>query len=931
MKESFKKINQRKYLFLLLILVFGAAFSEKGAADFADGDADADITTGNVTIAYSDPSGGTGLHLGIAGVSTGYIFGNDGIAIGLDQNKDQSTNGFWVYNDADPNNNVLFRVQEDGNVGIGETSPDSMLHIASSASGGANITLEDTSGGANRGGYLAGTWGGNGLFLDTLGADGHIYYGTNNGVTDHHHFYVDGTEVVSIDNGGNLGINVTNPLYPLQVHTEKDQNLMVRQSVEPVGGVLLQSVNDANSANQPMELRSSLFSFQVGNVGIGTSSPTNLFHILKTSGGSSNYVQIEDRQGAAYAAGINFSKIGASWYIGAGSWTGSTNYEIASDSIVRLMIENTTGNVGIGTTTPGSDLDIVTTSTSSYPLLVRGDIDNDGGYSGISFGFNDGANYQKARIHVEGTSGYVQPEMHFLLDNTGDSSDANIDDAVLSLLPSGNVGIGTTAPVTSLEIQGSARDSGDEAALGDQRTLIRLKDTTALAAGVGSGINFGGVYTSESDTTFWSGISGVKEDAVSGNYGGELIFQTRPHGGNMNTRMTIDSAGNVGIGTTLPEHPLEVIGADQTEGDATGAFVINSSAGDRLQFGVSSTNGYAWIRSAHPGVAFNDIILQPDGGNVGIRTESPDGLFVIEGSTANFTVETDGRTLTLGSPGAGDGILAAPENMDILIDSDNSQTTRNFYIYKDAVTGGNEIFTVQESGNVGIGTTAPTQKLNVVGGIVNISSTGNHLTLENPSGSESSVLYHHTDDSLYVYSSTASGGDKDIRLLTGGSAGTDTRIFIEGDNGNIGIGVNSPTHLLNVDGTSNFTGTMTVEGNFVGNGQFTGSSRTKKKDITSLDKNQEADILEQVKNLDLVSFRYKTQNENETPTLGVIAEESPEELLSQDKLSVNSVTYSTYALAGVKQLARENEILKQQIEELNERLNKLETQNSSNP
>ena len=102
----------------------------------------------------------------------------------------------------------------------------------------------------------------------------------------------------------------------------------------------------------------------------------------------------------------------------------------------------TSTGLGIGTSTIGSILDVVTTSNSDYPLLVRGDIDNDGGYTGIAFSYNGGSgasSYRKAGIHVQGTSGTIDPEMHFLINSDGGTANATIADAVLSLKQGGNI------------------------------------------------------------------------------------------------------------------------------------------------------------------------------------------------------------------------------------------------------------------------------------------------------------------------------------------------------------------------------------------------------------------------------------------------------------------------------------------------------------
>jgi len=123
-----------------------------------------------------------------------------------------------------------------------------------------------------------------------------------------------------------------------------------------------------------------------------------------------------------------------------------------------------TGNVGIGTTGPQSKLHIVQSGANTDPpgfgstnaLIYRNDgVANDlarllllGGTSGNSIiSFGDTTNYNMGRIEYQHTAGVGQDSMDFHVNSN------NIP--AMTILSSGNVGIGTTGPTGILDVQGS--------------------------------------------------------------------------------------------------------------------------------------------------------------------------------------------------------------------------------------------------------------------------------------------------------------------------------------------------------------------------------------------------------------------------------------------------------------------------------------------
>ena len=213
---------------------------------------------------------------------------------------------------------------------------------------------------------------------------------------------------------------------------------------------------------------------------------------------------------------------------------------------IPLSLQRYGGNVGIGTITPDSKLDV-----------TGGDITVN--TSGVGF-----MNFKYGSVGSEATMGSIQ--------TTGIDLKINATSDLL-LLPGSNVGIGTTSPGSLLQVgdaptsssQQGARIYGYDGALSLYTTrsesnfntaLYLYNDPTGSAVGTGTGI----MFRANSDTTSGQQQATAYSSWTTNTHASrtaKLVFQTC-NAGTVSDKMTILGNGNVGIGTTLPTTALTI-------------------------------------------------------------------------------------------------------------------------------------------------------------------------------------------------------------------------------------------------------------------------------------------------------------------------------------------------------------------------------------
>jgi hypothetical protein len=480
-----------------------------------------------------------------------------------------------------------------------------------------------------------------------------------------------------------------------------------------------------------------------GYVGIGTHTPSAN---LEVYGSGHDNATLEITNAASSNARLLLNSGHGNWSVCNSDTVGDAlEFRDESAAATRMIILSS-GSIGTGTDTPGTQLDVQQTAgDNTYPLKVRGNIDNNGGFTGITFGYEGNTrSYEKARIMVEGTSGNVCPNMHFLLQSQENSTSATKGDSKLTILNGGSVGIGTNAPVNLLHISGA-----------DESTLMLQANTGST--GDKCHIGFGCSTVMLSGTNMGAKITFERLGASTG---GDLSFHTRPVGGTLTQRFVLRSDGNVGIGTVSPAALLQVGGAAAAPHAAADDFVIapaatdvgmtircNSNSGTgSIFFADTAANAQGLIRYNHNSdymsfYSSGDFFF--DTGSVGIGTATPASplhiytdssnsqmIFIDNNGTGQTGIKlrtdrnTDGNAANFiyfdGADDAGNNTRYATIESFIV---DNTNGTEDGALRFSVMAGGNdtESMTIaaksgtSDIGWVGVGTNAPHFPLQVLG------------------------------------------------------------------------------------------------------------------------------------------------------------------------------------------------------------------------
>jgi hypothetical protein len=474
-----------------------------------------------------------------------------------------------------------------------------------------------------------------------------------------------------------------------------------------------------------------------------------------------------------YNSGI--SSTGSANYISAAPATQYRQYNGAHDFYVadtgevdatitftNAMTIANSGNVGIGTATPATKLDVNGIAQASQ--------------------FQLDSNAYSVLKDLSGNSNFVlnfDAYDYLSFDRTDNAMKLNISGEKLRVTSDGKVGIGTNSPTVTLDVAGDIKASGTITGTFAGNVSTATKLATARTISLGGDASGSTTFDGSANKTITVTVADDSHNHIIANVDS---LQT-----------TLDGKLSLSGGTITGDIKLgqnSITGTDSTDemyfSDTYGFYL--KLEGNNLMY-VSPYNKATYFNLAQIDQDFvvrtqgNSNMLRVDAANnrIGIGTLTPSTELDVSGTAQATQLQLDSNAyMTLKDLSSNSNLVLNFDANDYLsFDRDNNAMKLN-------ISG--EKLRVTSDGKVGIGTTAPAEHLHIYGSgsqrLEVETSTGDSASLK-VTNSEGSFSFYTNADKAYVWDNTDS---RNVMTFDG--------------TGNVGIGTTAPATTLDVTGTA---------------------------------------------------------------------------------------------------------------------------------
>ena len=589
-------------------------------------------------------------------------------------------------------------------------------------------------------------------------------------------------------------------------------------------------------------------SYVGGNVGVGTSSPSSMFHVVGNStfagalipGSNNTYslgspsMQWKDlyvSNGTVYIGGFGLSSdegslkwdgghvahegkhwnnsgnnVTADYFFGDGSQLTGISGGLWTNSSGDITYN---GDVGIGESNVTSKLHVSLDqgNQSWSPIDTIATFEDDAfafidivGDSVAGIKFSDNEEHAVGGVHYD----HAENLLSFISDG---GEKVWID-------TNGRVGIGTSTPSHALNVVGDLNVTGTSY-LGDvtltsdgivgigtnspDSTLdVRPFNSSTIALSVTS-------PTDQNSFTIWNNARNAIYLNINEN--GDVSFQPT-------NKVTFSAGKSVGIGDSTPDSLLDVHSSSSAAGiditslgtdtdatlsfeltDGSASFTVGVDDSDDDKFKISTT-----------ALGANDRFVIDSSGNVGIGTDNPETKLVVQDSDsgANASATDHANLLVESSGSSGITIGSGSSHMGGLVFGDSNNVEAGYVKYShinNMMYFGNNnsnSLVIDSNGKIGIGTSIPTGALTVKGsgGISSPATSGSTQT------GHIARFYGASPSSATLDIGIGNAGTAWIQATDVGDLAGSYKMSLNPNGGNVGIGTDNPGYKLQVSDSS---------------------------------------------------------------------------------------------------------------------------------